>query len=705
MPSKHQKTKSQRFQNKQKVDGIVKRHPDGYGFFIPDDNQYPDVYIPKPSMDGVMTNDRVRAVVYPDGHRFRGDIQEVLSRAVQKVTGKIKLNGTGRGLLVDESYAWGEDLKVTVGPQIKVVDGDWVSVKITSYPDSLRGFQGEVKEVLGDLSDPKNDNLRVLSQNSIPYEFSKKCIELAESFPKQVTDNDRQGRIDLRNKNFVTIDGQTAKDFDDAVYVEKVKDGFHLLVGIADVSHYVKEGSVIDEEAYERGTSTYFPGFVSPMLPEALSNELCSLKPNVDRLSFVSDMHIGHDGELKSFKFYEAVIKSKARVTYGEAQEIIDGVEVEKLKHVKKDIILAGELAKVLMRRRFQKGSLNLEIPETTIEVDGGGNPVDILRSERLFAHRLIEELMLVTNIATAKFMDQHKLNGLYRVHEEPKPEALQTIEGFLAGFGHHMKLGDRNLQKRLNSMLEEYKDTPQEMILSILTLRSMNQAKYSAENVGHFGLGFQFYAHFTSPIRRYPDLIVHRLIKSVVVPRGAYRRKAQEQLESAGVFLSACEQRSVKAERQIHSIKKARFMQKFLGQEYDGVISSVTKFGIFVLLRQFDVDGLVRAEELGKEGFEFDEEKLTLTSRRSGFTYGLGDPVRVQVLASDYQTGRIDFGLASGDERRDEQSKKEAKPIKERKQTENDRQRVRKARVSRSGGKGKARSGRSGKTSSRRHK
>lgn len=605
----------------------------------------------------------------------------------------------------DDSFSWGEDLKATIGPSLKVSDGDWVSVTITSYPDSLRGFQGEVNEVLGDLSDPKNDNLRVLSQNSIPYEFSKKCIQMAEAYPKDVTEQDKKGRKDLTDKKFVTIDGQTAKDFDDAIYVEKTKNSFHLLVAIADVSHYVKADSAIDEDAYDRGTSTYFPGFVSPMLPEALSNELCSLKPNVDRLAFVADMQISFDGELSSFNFYEAVIKSKARVTYGEAQELIDGHVPEKLKHVKNEILLAGDLAQILMRRRFQQGSLNLEIPETTIEVDSGGNPVDILRSERLFAHRLIEELMLVTNIATAKFLDNKKIPGLYRVHEEPKPEAIEVLENFLSGFGKEITFGQKNLQKRLTQTLEDFKGTPQELILSILTLRSMNQAKYSAENIGHFGLGFQHYSHFTSPIRRYPDLIVHRLIKSIVTPGAGYRKLSEEQLESAGTFLSACEQRSVKAERQIQGIKKARFMHQFLGQEYDGVISSVTKFGLFVLLRQFDVDGLIRIEELGKEGFDFNEDQLQLVARRSGQTYSLGDPLRVQVVGADYQTGRIDFGLPASDESSHDRSKEEAKPFKKRQSSEKDSERPGQARLSRSGGKGKARPGRSGKTGSRRHK
>lgn len=705
MQSQKHRGQSPKLKPRQKIDGVVKRHPDGYGFLIPDNTEYPDVYISKHSMDGIMTNDRVRVEVRPEGDRYRGDVTEVLSRAVLKVTGQLHIKSSGRGVLVDESGAWGEDLKVTWSPQIQVKDGDWVLVKITTYPDSIRGFQGEVLSVLGDLSDPKNDNHRTLIASNIPFEFSRKAVQIAESYPKDVTAGDKAGRTDLTNLKLITIDGKTAKDFDDAVYVEKSKQGFRLIVGIADVSHYVKPGSALDEEAYERGTSTYFPGFVAPMLPEALSNELCSLKPNVERLSFVCEMQISFDGDLTNFRFYEAVIRSHARVTYGEAQEVIDGHTPESLRHVEKQIRMAGELAEILMRRRFRNGSLNLEIPETTIEVDSGGHPVDILRAERLFAHRLIEELMLITNVATAKFLHQHNIPGLYRVHEEPKPEAIETLEAFLGGFGHHRQFGKKNLQKRLTEMLEEFKGKPQEVVLSILTLRSMNQAKYSPENIGHFGLNFDFYAHFTSPIRRYPDLVVHRLIKSMVTKGKGYRKESFEDLQTAGTFLSACEQRSVKAERLIQGIKKARFMQKFVGQEFDGVISSVTKFGLFVLLRQFDVDGLLRVEELGKEHFDFDEDTMRLVARRSGHSYNLGDPIRIQVVNSDYQTGRIDFGLASGEEMKHANSEAKAQRPQKRKSSKKDSQRLRKTRVSRSSGKDKPGSRGSRKAGSRRHK
>lgn len=647
-------------QKKRILNGTIKRHPDGFGFFIPEDPEHPDVYIPRHSMEGIMTKDKVSIEVFPEKgtDRYRGEIISVLSRGTKTIVGQFFKVNDKNGVIRDESKAWGQDLKIKLEDSMQAKDKELVAAEILTYPEPNKPFTGKVTEIIGNALDPLTDIKRVILTNNIPFEFSKQTLEEATHFKEVPDEKDFKGRRDLREKNLITIDGATAKDFDDAVYVEMTDEGFLLYVAIADVSHYVQIGSSINKEAYERGTSVYFPNFVVPMLPEVLSNGLCSLNPHVPRLCLVAEMLFDFTGELKRSDFYEGVMESKARVTYGEAQEIIDGSNIDKLSHVKQHILHLADLAKILMAKRFKEGSLDLEIPETELVIDGAGVPIDIQRSERLFSHRLIEEMMLAANVAVAKFLFSREIPALYRIHEPPNEQAIRLLEKYLMNFGGKTKLGEGKLQKRLTKALEEFENRPEAQILNILTLRSMSQAKYSHNNLGHFGLGFEFYTHFTSPIRRYPDLIVHRLLKHQVMPHSRYRLMAEDDLASAGTVLSAAEQRSTKAERQIHSIKKARFMEKFVGQEFDGMISSVAKFGVFVLLREYDVDGLVRLDDLGGDRFEYDEENLRLVAKRSGFAYSIGDMIRIQVAAADPELGQINFVVAGvqaekGDETR----------------------------------------------------
>ncbi|MNJ93263.1 Ribonuclease R [compost metagenome] len=628
--------------------GTIKRHPDGFGFFIPDDKDHPDVYIPRHDMEGVMTSDKVMINVFPEkgGDRYRGEVVRVLERGTRTIVGRFFKINDRYGAIRDEGKGWGEDLKIKVEDSLGAKDKELVAAEILTYPEGSVEFTGKVTEVIGDSMDPLTDIKRVLISNNIPQAFSKATLEEAKAFTHDPDEKDFKGRKDLRPLNLITIDGATAKDFDDAVYVEVNNEGFLLYVAIADVSHYVRVGSAIDKDAYERGTSVYFPNYVVPMLPEVLSNGLCSLNPHVPRLCLVAEMQFDFTGELMRSDFYEAVMESKARVTYGEAQEIIDGNDIAKFAHVKENILKLADLAKILMAKRFKDGALDLEVPETELVIDGAGVPIDIIKSERLFAHRLIEEMMLSANVAVAKFFDSKGIPAIYRIHEPPNEMAIRMLEKYMHTFGGKVKLDQGKLQKRLTKALEEFHNRPEAQILNILTLRSMSQAKYHKDNVGHFGLGFEFYTHFTSPIRRYPDLIVHRLLKNQVMPNSHYRLMSEEDLLTSGTMLSAAEQRSTKAERQIHAIKKARFMEKFIGQEFDGIISSVAKFGVFVMLRQYDIDGLVRLEDLGKDRFEFDEENLKLIARKSGFSYSIGDQIRILVAATDIDAGQINFAL-----------------------------------------------------------
>ena len=519
----------------------------------------------------------------------------------------------------------------------------------------------------------------MVAAHQLPEGFSKQALGQAERWGTEVRPEDKKDRVDLTHLPLVTIDSATAKDFDDAIYVASNPKGFTVYVGIADVSHYVPVSSPLDEEAYEKGNSTYFPGFVIPMLPEALSNVLCSLNPQVDRLAVVAEMHLSFQGELLSSKIYEAVIRSHARVTYGQAQEVFDGHTPKELLHLEKELKLAGDLAKILMTRRFAEGSLDLELPSTEVLLNSDGVPTDVVRSERLFAHRVIEEMMLLANVAVATFLTQKGQPAIYRIHDEPNPESLEVLQRFLYNFGGRSIGTGGKIQKKITRALQEFSGRPEAQILNILTLRSMSQAMYSADNVGHFGLGFDDYTHFTSPIRRYADLVVHRLIKAHLYPRKGYRHLSRGRLQTIANWISSCEQRSVKAERALISIKKARFLSKFLGQEFDGIISSVAKFGVFVLLRTFDVDGLVKLEDLGQDKFIFDEDNLVLVGKRTGTSFRIGDFIRVQVAAVHVEEGKIDFILAEeNDDEPNPPSKAPRKDFKKRGKNKKNRKRLR---------------------------
>ncbi len=685
--------------------GIVKRHPDGFGFFIPEDSSLQDAYVPRESMSGVMSGDTVEVDIQkePGGKRFRGFIKKIISRKFKTVSGPISFKGNSTGVIRDESFVWGEDLYIkNVTPSDELKEGDFVIAEILSFPQSENGFCGKITEVLGDVDKANMDAVRVLNMHQIPYEFSPKCIQESKRYKKDVSKEDYENRKDERDKNYITIDGPTAKDFDDAINIEKTDSGYKLFVAIADVSHYVKPQSALDEEALLRGNSTYFPNFVAPMLPENLSNELCSLKPNVDRLAFVAEMSLSDEGEIQQTQFYESVICSKSRVTYGEAQDIIEGVDVPKHAHVADMIKESKKLADILMKKRFREGALDMNVPEIIVSVDGQGEPQDIQKSVRLFAHRMIEEFMLIANVSVARFFTKREINAIFRVHDQPRNEGLELLKSYLGQLGEKINDSEVKLQTQMTNVLEKYKGTVQEHILSILTLRSMSQAEYSANNIGHFGLAFENYTHFTSPIRRYADLIVHRLLKASLMPHKGYMLVPEDKLQAYGTVLSGNEQRSVKAERQIDAIKKARFMKRHMGEEFQGIISSVTKFGIFVMLKEYAVDGLVKIEFLAQDLFEFDPQTLQLRGQKTGVSFSMGDEVSIVVSSVDTEQGQIDFVLdkeslkksPGGMSLENNSGKKKApgRNSQKRKSNKKDSGSVRKKRVRKPGRKSKAR-------------
>lgn len=644
------------------VQGLVKRHPDGFGFILPDSPEDPDLYVSRKNMKGLMTNDRVQAEARPekDGERFFAKKIKVLSRGTTKGVGIITFPRPGEASVEGSFEKWGQALTLDIeeGPRVK--PGDLVSFRFVQYEDPLVAV---LEEVIGDPEDPMNDISRVLLEKGIPMEFSGECLAQANAFPEQVNFSGKGSRKDLRDLCFITIDGVTAKDFDDGIYVESLeKKGFRLWVAIADVSHYVRPGDSIDKDAVDRGTSVYLPNVCVPMLPESLSNELCSLKPHVDRFAFVCQMDIGFDGQLIKKTVYEAVIQSKARVTYGEAQDFLNDEGSLLTKEVESTVKLASDVAKILMKKRYREGALNLEVPETEVIVDEQGLPVDLVRSERVFAHKLIEELMLIANVAVAQLINEKEAPGLYRVHESPDVEDIGKVQMFMSQFGGKTRLKGGLLQKKLSQALDELKGQPSWAILNILILRSMNQAQYSPANIGHFGLGFENYSHFTSPIRRYPDLITHRILKALYGSGSSGYLYKDDELMTFGSTLSALEQRAVKAERLVKSIKKARFMEDKVGETYEGTISSVARFGVFVLLKAFDVDGLVKLEDLGNDYFDFDEEQLILRGKKTKLTYRLGDRLSVQVAGVHTDEGKIDFVLAArGGEGRDDNGTRSA--------------------------------------------
>ena len=631
------------------VRGRVIGHADGFGFLIPDDGS-PDLFLSPREMRQVLHGDRVLARVAGLDARGRreGAVVEVLERGRQSIVGRY-VASANMGFIVPADKRVAQDIAVPTGNEGSARDGQIVVAQIVQVPTRRTGPVGKVVEVLGEHMAPGMEIEVAIRAHDIPHAWPPDVLEEAGRFALEVPADAAAGRVDLRSLPLVTIDGEDARDFDDAVYCEPEGRGWRLIVAIADVSSYVKPGSALDREAYQRGNSVYFPKHVVPMLPEALSNVLCSLNPKVDRLCMACEMHIGARGEIKDFRFMEAIMRSAARLTYTKVAAMLVSGDAQ-LRREYADIFPYLEnlyaLYKVLHAARLRRGAVDFELPETVILFDAARKIERIVPLERNDAHRLIEECMLAANVCAAELLKEHKIPAPYRIHEGPTPEKLTELKQFLFELGLSLGGGDAPKAPHYAKLLATITGRPDARLIQTVLLRSLSQAVYSPDNIGHFALGFANYAHFTSPIRRYPDLLVHRAIKDILNKRA--HPVSLDLSRQQGEHCSMTERRADEATREVMRWLKAEYMMDKIGEEFDGIISGVTQFGIFVELREVYVDGLVHITALGNDYYHFDPAKHRLLGERTRQVYRLGDPVRVRVMRVDLDEAKIDFELAA---------------------------------------------------------
>ncbi len=670
----------------EEFEGTVLGHRDGHGFVQRDDGSA-DIFLPPNEMRAVLHRDRVRARVVRTDHRGRpeGKVLEIIDRPQHPIIGRL-LQESGVWLVAPEDKRYGQDIIIPKSATGPALPGQVVVVQLTEPPSLYGQPVGRITEVLGEVDDPGMEIEIAVRKYGVPHEFSQDCLTQAKALPEQVKSTDAKGRVDLRDVPLVTIDGEDARDFDDAVYCEPAKigrrKGWRLLVAIADVSHYVQSGSAIDVDAFDRATSVYFPRRVIPMLPEKLSNGLCSLNPDVDRLCMVCDMLIDSQGEVTAYQFYPAVMHSHARFTYTEVAAILANTRgPQALARAERvdDLMHLHDVYRALLTARQRRGAMDFETTETQIVCDENGRIDKIVPRVRNDAHRLIEEAMLAANCCSADFILQAKHPGLFRVHEGPTPEKLDLLRNYLKALGLNMGVSDDPQPAEFQAIAKATEGRPDVQQMHTMLLRSMHQAIYTPINSGHFGLAFEAYTHFTSPIRRYPDLLVHRVIKAILakqryelpklpIPGEAHakfsRRLAQRgrapaapagkgksaatqsAWEAAGLHCSANERRADEASKDVEAWLKCKFMRDHLGEEYGGVVSSVTSFGLFVTLDSLYVEGLIHITELGGEYFRFDEVRQELRGERTGIRYAIGTRVRIQVSRVDLDGRKIDFRL-----------------------------------------------------------
>lgn len=636
---------SERVKNMNTVIGELSLHYEGYGFVVPKKKGFADVFIPARLTGDALHGDLVEVKVFPSSKKglFEGRIVQILERGLKQVVGRLEKHGNQWSVSADDKRVRHQMLLKS--PPTIADHGDYVVAKIVQYPEREKPLKGEVIERLPERGSLMSEIEYVIAKHQWPKRFPKKVEEEAEALSAErgVVGISRK---DLRHLPFVTIDGDDAKDFDDAICAQTLSGGkIRLWVAIADVSHYVTPGSVIDQEAYARSTSVYFPGRVLPMLPEVLSNDLCSLKPREDRLAVVAEMVIDAHGNCSEEVFYPAIFQSQARLTYAIVKKILEDKEAEFLRTYEAFLTMLetlSETAKRLKMQRGERGSLDFDLPEPEIILDFTGGISDVEKAERYWSHQIIEELMIAANEAVARFLTAKKTGCLYRIHEGPKPEKIALFYKLVQRLGYRGPFPNKMTAKGLQKILASFKGHSEERLVNTMMLRSMAQAVYSETNAGHFGLGSSCYCHFTSPIRRYPDLIVHRLIKTGLAGK---KGLPQIKLQEMGEQTSNRERKAMGAEREMLSLHQTMFMKEKAGEIFEGIISHVTKFGFFVELLEYFVEGLVSKLSLKKE-YLFDEEHLCLTDKKHKKVFKIGDRIKVEVGEVNIPERRIYFKL-----------------------------------------------------------
>lgn len=614
--------------------GRIEGHPDGHGFLEPDDGGA-RVFLPPAEMREVIHGDRaaVRVSGRDSRGRAQGTIVEVLERGHRRIVGRLHA-GHGVLFLVPEDRRIAHDIVVPPAEVGRAKAGQVVTVDLIAQPSRHAQPIGRVAEVLGHYADPGMEIEIAVRKFELPHQFSKRALAAAHALPDEVRSEDLHGRKDLRELHFVTIDGETARDFDDAVFCRREGKGFRLWVAIADVSHYVRHGDALDVEARERGTSVYFPRRVIPMLPEKLSNGLCSLNPQADRLAMACEMEITPTGEVSGYKFYPAVIRSHARLTYTEAWERLSS------KTAKEHLAILYDVFKVLLGQRERRGAIDFETVETRMLFDARGKIEKIVPEPRNDAHRLIEECMLAANVCAGNFVAEHAHPVLYRVHDVPSAEKVSALRAFLAELGLQLPGGEIPRPADYAQLLQRIRKRPDFALLQTILLRSLKQAVYSPNNAGHFGLAFDAYVHFTSPIRRYPDLLVHRAIKAIL----ARKRYDGVDWEALGRHCSETERRADDASRDVENWLKCYYMRDHVGGTFSGTITGVAPFGLFVTLDDYFVDGLVHISELGRDYFQYDDARHMLLGDRTGMRYRLADRMTVKLVRVDIEQRKMDL-------------------------------------------------------------